>query len=57
MSEYDSERLEAIADEHAEKPKQHYTPRPKWQLVFAWVLAAVVFLAFLGTCYWLIFYK
>ena len=55
MDEYRSpEMLEKLSQE-AQKPQEHYTPRPKSQIVLAWVLAAVVLFAFLGTCYWLIF--
>ena len=29
-----------------------YTPRPKHQIVLAWVLIAIVVLGVLGMCYW-----
>ena len=55
MDEYRSpEMLEKLSQE--EQPqKQDYTPRPKSQVVLAWVLVVVVVLAFLGTCYWLMY--
>ncbi len=37
--------------------EERYTPRPKSQIILAWVLTAVVVFAFLGTCYWLAFGK
>ena len=55
MDEYRSpEMLEKLSQE-AQPQKQDYTPRPKSQIVLAWVLAVVVVLAFLGTCYWLMY--
>lgn len=55
MDEYRSpEMLEKLSRE-AQPQKQDYTPRPKSQIVLAWVLAVVVVLAFLGTCYWLMY--
>lgn len=57
MDEYRSpEQLEQMSA-HEEQNHQKYTPRPKSQLVLAWVLAAVVLFAFLGTCYWMINFK
>lgn len=55
MDEYRSpEMLEKLSQE-VQPQKQDYTPRPKSQIVLAWVLAVVVVLAFLGTCYWLMY--
>lgn len=47
--EYDS----AHAQQEQEKPR--YTPRPKSQVILAWVLLAVVLFAIFGMCYWQIF--
>lgn len=55
MDEYRSPEMLEKLSQDAQKPREHYTPRPKSQIVLAWVLAAVVLFAFLGTCYWLIF--
>lgn len=40
------------------KPETHgkYVPRPKRQLVGAWILIAIVVFAFLGMCYWMVAY-
>ena len=46
--------LEKLSQD-AQPQKQDYTPRPKSQVVLAWVLVVVVVLAFLGTCYWLMY--
>lgn len=53
-----SEQLEYDSAK-AQQPeqKQPYTPRPKSQIILAWVLIAVVVLAILGSCYWQIFGK
>lgn len=47
--EYES----AHAQQEQEKP--HYTPRPKSQVIMAWVLLGIVIFAILGMCYWQIF--
>ena len=50
MDEYRSpEMLEKLSQE-VQPQKQDYTPRPKSQIVLAWVLVVVLVLAFLGTC-------
>ena len=55
-NDHSTEQLEYQSGQRNEKERQgEYTPRPKHQIVLAWVLAAVVLFAFLGTCYWLIF--
>ena len=57
MDEYRSpEMLEKLSQE-AQPQKQDYTPRPKSQIVLAWVLIAVVVFGILGMCYWEIFGK
>ena len=48
----EEERLDDL-QQTAEEP---YRPRPKRQLVLAWVLIAVVLFAFFGTCYWMMNY-
>ena len=50
-----SEELEYRARGEEPEEKAVYTPRPKWQLAVAWTMAVIVLLAFLGTCYWLMF--
>ena len=35
-----------------EPEKQTYTPRPKWQVVMAWVLLVIVVLGVANLCYW-----
>ena len=56
--EKSTEQLEyASAEAQQKDEKQLYTPRPKSQIILAWVLIAVVVLAILGSCYWQIFGK
>ena len=50
-----SEELEYQAGKMESEEKTPYTPRPRWQLIIAWSMAVIVLLAFLGTCYWLMF--
>lgn len=53
-----TEMLES--ESHEQQSPLHsegYTPRPKYQIVLAWILAIIVIFAFLGTCYWLAFFK
>lgn len=53
-----SEQLEyTSAEAQHSGQKQPYTPRPRSQLILAWVLIAVVVFAILGMCYWQIFGK
>ncbi len=37
----------------AEESEISYTPRPKWQLLLAWILVAVLLLGILGSYYWM----
>ena len=37
---------------HEEEEKPVYIPRPKWQLVLAWVLIAIMVIAVINVCYW-----
>lgn len=51
------EELEHIsAENQSAENKENYTPRPKKQLVLAWILIAVVLFGFFGMCYWMVFY-
>ena len=53
-----TEQLEYESGQRNEKERQgKYTPRPKHQIVLAWVLIAIVVLGVLGMCYWEIFGK
>ncbi len=40
---------------HEEPEKKTYTPRPRWQLILAWVLIGIMVIAVLNICYWQIF--
>ena len=57
MDEYRSPEMLEKLSQDAQKPQEHYTPRPKSQIVLAWVLIAIVVLGVLGMCYWEIFGK
>ncbi len=51
-----SEQLDYTSAESQNKNERtEYTPRPKSQIILAWVLIAVVVLGILGMCYWQIF--
>ena len=55
MSDMDRERLEAMEHGESKLPqKKPYVPRPKYQLVLAWIAAAIVAFAFAGTIYWMV---
>ncbi len=57
-NDYSSERLEYQSGQRNEKEQRgEYTPRPKRQIVLAWVLIAIVVFGVLGMCYWEIFGK
>lgn len=47
------EKLQLHVEE--EERNRHYAPRPKWQVVMAWVLCGIVVLGVLNLCYWEIF--
>ena len=58
--EHSTERLSyqsAEREQQAQRGQGEYTPRPKSQVILAWVLLAVVIFAILGSCYWQIFGK
>ncbi len=44
-------REELIPEETAEVEKPQYRPRPRWQIVAAWVGVAIVAIGFLLYCY------
>ena len=54
---FNTEELEHFSANEQLQDEHHYTPRPKYQVVLAWILAIIVIIAFLGTCYWLAFFK
>ena len=57
-NDHSTEQLEYQSGQRNEKERQgEYTPRPKHQIVLAWVLIAIVVLGVLGMCYWDIFGK
>ncbi len=37
------------------KKEQGYRPRPKWQLIYAWILIAIVVAGICCSIYWLAF--
>lgn len=55
--EHSAERLEYQSGQRERETRGEYTPRPKSQIVLAWVLIAVVVLGVIGMCYWQIFGK
>ena len=52
-----TEELEYKSAHAQPEEKSPYTPRPKSQIVLAWVLIAIVVFGVLGMCYWEIFGK
>ena len=55
-NDHSTEQLEYQSGQRNEKERQgEYTPRPKHQIVLAWVLIAIVVLGVLGMCYCEIF--
>lgn len=56
--DYSPERLDYQSGQRKEtKERGEYTPRPRSQIVLAWVLIAIVVFGILGMCYWEIFGK
>ncbi len=53
--ERSTEELEYKSAHVQPEEKRPYTPRPKSQIVLAWVLLAVVLFAIGGMCYWQMF--
>lgn len=48
------EALESARAEYERQSRQEepYVPRPKWQIVMAWVLFGIVVLGIINLCYW-----
>lgn len=48
---------ERLPDPVLQEPeeKHPYVPRPRWQVIMAWVLFGIVLLGILNLCYWEIF--
>ena len=53
--ERSTEELEYKSAHAQPEEKRPYTPRPKGQIILAWVLLAVVLFAIGGMCYWQMF--
>ena len=52
-NDHSTERLDYQSGQRNEKEQRgEYTPRPKHQIVLAWVLIAIVVFGVLGMCYW-----
>ena len=46
------EALESARNEYERQAqKQEYVPRPRWQIVMAWILIAIVLLGIANLCY------
>lgn len=54
--DHNTENLEHFSANQQKEEKKEYHERPVSHRILAWVLIAVVVLAFLGTCYWLALY-
>lgn len=55
MIEWEREDLERMRERREQTANQETCrPRRLSQRVFAWVLAVIVLVAFLGMCYWMI---
>ena len=54
--EHSPENMEHFSSDQLPDEKKTYTPRPKSQLILAWVLIAIVLFAFFGMCYWMVAY-
>lgn len=50
------EQMSHINKTEAAEEKPAYTPRPKYQIVLAWIGIALLVVGFLGTCYWMVNY-
>ena len=48
------EELDGIRQQYERQQgePEPYVPRPRWQLVMAWVLIAIVVLGIVNLCYW-----
>lgn len=38
--------------EYLDQKNKPYAPRPKWQIIMAWVLLCIVILGVINICYW-----
>ena len=50
--EHTTERLEYESGHSSPQEREPYTPRPKSQIILAWILIAVVLFAIGGMVYW-----
>lgn len=55
FDEHSTEQLETESRKAQKPEKEEYTPRPRSQLILAWVLIGIVVAGFLGMCYWMAF--
>ncbi|MCI8525526.1 MAG: hypothetical protein HFF17_06305 [Oscillospiraceae bacterium] len=48
------EGLEGVREafERQTEEREPYIPRPRWQIVMAWVLFGIVVLGIINLCYW-----
>jgi len=48
------EALEGVREDYERQTAEQepYVPRPRWQLVMAWVLFGIVVLGIVNICYW-----
>lgn len=47
------EGMESARTEYErQEQKEPYVPRPRWQIVMAWVLILIVVLGIINICYW-----
>ncbi len=49
--------VEPLQERPPEEERQPYTPRPRWQVIMAWVLLGIMVLAVLNYCYQQIFWS
>lgn len=47
------EELSAPNETPQDPPAQRYVPRPKWQIIMAWVLVAVMVVAVISYYFWI----
>lgn len=52
MSEFE-EKSDPSQQEPQEQPEHPYTPRPKWQIILAWVLFGIMVVGILLYYYWI----
>lgn len=49
---FQPEEQEHLQPHVPEEEKEPYTPRPRWQVVLAWVLLGIVAIGIFFYCYW-----